>query len=216
MGSFAASFYSYCFVWFFFLRSCTGVFPFILSGCLFHVLSFAWTIAMDSLAGLFSMPFFAAQIFMGLSPGAFSVRFFAVIYCVHSVAGPFLHVFFRSQGFSCIKFRKDFTVGSFPMASSVLSFPGSFSLYSLTGEFLVRSLRRFLLAFFRKAFFRAGLRGGFFVRFSAADFQLHSFVRAFIVLCFHKRFLKHSWQLSLVLFPPLFFQGLLCALFRWG
>ena len=70
-SSFVAAFYQHCFDWAFLLRSFTGVFPFILSLGLIPVHSFAWTISMDSLAGLSSLPFFAAQIFMGLSPGCF-------------------------------------------------------------------------------------------------------------------------------------------------
>ena len=148
---------------------------------------------------------------MGLSPGAFSVRLFAVIFCVHSFAGIFFHVLFRSQGSSCINFLKAFTVGSFPMASSVLSFPGSFSLYSLTGEFLVRSPRRFLLAFFRKTFFSAGFHGGFSVRFPAAEVQLHSFLRASIVCFFSQA--PFPWAFPSVLSQWLFASTLSKGLF---
>ena len=52
------------------LRLFTGVFLFIFYRGLFSVHSFAWTISMDSLAVLFSMPVFAAQLFMAY-PGSF-------------------------------------------------------------------------------------------------------------------------------------------------
>ena len=74
--------------------------------------SFACTMSMDSFAGLFSMPFIAARIFMGLSPGAFSVRFFAVAFSVHFFETPFFLA--PLQGFCCMNFRRAFDVGFSP------------------------------------------------------------------------------------------------------
>ena len=122
------------------------------------------------LRGAFFHACFRSAVFHGLFPG----NLFRALICSYFlralIRGTFFHVLFRSPGFFCINVRKTFTVGCFPMASSMLSFPGAFSVSSLTGYISVRFLRCFLLAFLRSSFFPWVLRGGFSVRFAAAAF----------------------------------------------
>ena len=67
------------------LRFFTGVFLFIFSRGLFSVHSFAWTISMDSLAVLFSIPALVAQLFMGLSRELFPCAYLQLFSaCTHS------------------------------------------------------------------------------------------------------------------------------------
>ena len=154
--------------------------------------------------GAFVHACFRSAVIHGLIPRAFSVRLFQLTFCMNFFAGPFLHVLFRSQGFFCINFRKAYTVGSVPVAFSVLSFPGVVSLRSLTGDVLVVSVLYFPLAFLCGAFFRAFwqrvFRALFWSRWLAALF---------------------SKRLCRALFHKCFFRGLLCvaflsSTFSWG